>query len=266
MPNSAHSIFIWQDGAEAYAVIVDNTEFSDVDIFNITDPKNPEFILDLDLLELAIDQDVSRSSRTRSALGGNIFLHDMVVKQINGQPIMLASYWDSGYIKVNVSDPENPVIIGDSSFGERGPDDGRCRAPTRAGRRPRATATKAEFSHDNKFVLAADEDFNAYRLLGQVDQGGGDIFRFFAGWRADPGPADHDRPGHRGRHALRRRRAASRPTIPLATPGVNIAVDRARQLRLPGQGRERRGARLQQRDHLQHPTGCRQPPARASST
>ena len=65
-PNSAHSIFIWQDGDKAYAVIVDNTELSDVDIFDITDPRDPVFIADLDLVELAFDQG-DRHHRQRRA-------------------------------------------------------------------------------------------------------------------------------------------------------------------------------------------------------
>ena len=72
VPNSAHSIFIWQDGAEAYAVIVDNTELSDVDIFDITDPREPRFITDLDLFELAFDQDaVDIIDDPGAAFGGN---------------------------------------------------------------------------------------------------------------------------------------------------------------------------------------------------
>ena len=52
VPN-AHSIFIWQDSAKAYAVIIDNTELHDVDIFDITNPRAPVFIGDHDLDELA---------------------------------------------------------------------------------------------------------------------------------------------------------------------------------------------------------------------
>src|SRR6185503_13799699 len=53
VPNSAHSIFIWQAGGSAYAVIVDNTELHDVDIFDITNPRDPKFIADVDLVALA---------------------------------------------------------------------------------------------------------------------------------------------------------------------------------------------------------------------
>ena len=129
----------------------------------------------------------------------------MVVKHINGQPIMLASYWDVGYIKVNVSDPENPVIIGDSAFGDEDPVM-KIPGTDEGWEPPEGNGHQGEFSHDNKYVLAADEDFDQYRLLGEIDKGAGDIFRFFSARRADRGPADHDRQLDRRRHALRRRR------------------------------------------------------------
>jgi hypothetical protein len=160
-PNSAHSIFIWQDGPRAFAVIVDNTERSDVDIFDITDPRNPQFITDVDLIELADDQGVNIIDN--SANGDTIFHHDMVVKEINGIQTMLVSYWDSGYLKLNVEDPSRPVLIGDSVFDQFDP----LVTDPETGRgfeRPEGNGHQAEFSHDNRFVLAADEDFSAYRI------------------------------------------------------------------------------------------------------
>ena len=153
VPNSAHSIFIWQDGSKAYAVIVDNTEFHDVDIFDITNPRAPVFIGDHDLLELADEQGVDVIDN--SANGDAIFHHDMVVKKINGVQTMLASYWDSGYIKLDVGDPANPKIIGDSAFDEEDPvmED----PNTGAGwERPEGNGHQAEFSYDNQYVLAAE--------------------------------------------------------------------------------------------------------------
>ena len=37
--NETHSVFAWDAGDKAYAVIVDNEEGTDVDIMDITDPK-----------------------------------------------------------------------------------------------------------------------------------------------------------------------------------------------------------------------------------
>ena len=119
VPNSAHSIFIWQDGAKAYAVIVDNTELHDVDIFDITNPRAPVFIGDHDLDELAEAQGLDIIDN--SANGNTVFNHDMVVKEINGVSVMLVSYWDAGYVQLDVTDPAHPIIISDSEFDQLDP-------------------------------------------------------------------------------------------------------------------------------------------------
>jgi hypothetical protein len=154
VPNSNHSIFAWQDKGKAYVVIVDNTELHDVDIFDITNPRAPKFIADLDLVVMAEEQGIDIIGN--SANGNAIFHHDMVVKKIGNVQTMLVSYWDAGYIKLNVNDPANPKIIGDSDFGTTDPLTGR--------KPPEGNGHEAEFSHDNRYVLAADEDFSTYRL------------------------------------------------------------------------------------------------------
>lgn len=42
--NSSHSSFLWQDGGKTYLVTVDNYELYDVDIFDVTDPRNPKAV------------------------------------------------------------------------------------------------------------------------------------------------------------------------------------------------------------------------------
>jgi len=49
--NSIHSAFAWDAGNKAYVVIVDNVETTDVDILDITDPRSPKQIADIDLAE-----------------------------------------------------------------------------------------------------------------------------------------------------------------------------------------------------------------------
>ena len=56
-----------------------------------------------------------------SALGNSIFHHDVVVKKIGAVQTMLVSYWDAGYVKLNVNDPTAPTFIGDSDFGTTTP-------------------------------------------------------------------------------------------------------------------------------------------------
>jgi LVIVD repeat-containing protein len=47
--NSYHSVFIWQNGPRAFLVASDNIEQTDVDIFDITDPRAPVQVGDFDL-------------------------------------------------------------------------------------------------------------------------------------------------------------------------------------------------------------------------
>jgi hypothetical protein len=147
--NSAHNIRLWEHGGKVYAVSVDNLELHDVDIFDVTDPRSPQPVAEFDLVERfpeIVDQ---------SANGNLILNHDDVVKTIGGRPTMLLSYWDAGYVKLDVTDPANPVYIGDTTFD--GPD------PLTGLTPPEGNAHQVEFSADNAFLLAADEDFNPYR-------------------------------------------------------------------------------------------------------
>jgi hypothetical protein len=147
--NDSHSSFMWQDGGKAYIVIVDNEELHDVDIFDITDPRAPKPVAEHDLVEL-FPQIVDAETTD------NLILHhDMVVKEINGVQTMLSSYWDAGYVTLNVEQPANPVYIGDSSLA--GPD------PLTGLEPQEGNAHQAEFSFDDRFIVAADEDFSPYR-------------------------------------------------------------------------------------------------------
>ncbi|HUR50416.1 MAG TPA: PA domain-containing protein [Acidimicrobiales bacterium] len=150
LANSYHSVFLWQAGAKVYAVGVDNVELHDVDIFDVTDPRRPKPVGEYDLLEMF------PSIEDQSANNDEIFLHDMVVKEIGGRQIMSASYWDAGYVILDVTNPAKPTLIRDSSFD--GPD------PLVPGiDPPEGNAHQSEFSRDNEYLLAADEDFAPYR-------------------------------------------------------------------------------------------------------
>ena len=47
--NESHSVIAWDTGdGDAYAAAIDNEELEDVDIFEITDPRNPELIAETD--------------------------------------------------------------------------------------------------------------------------------------------------------------------------------------------------------------------------
>jgi len=158
--NSYHSVFVWQDGPRAFLVASDNIELTDVDIFDITDPRNPVQVGDFDLAErfpqiLAGEQ----------ANGGAVFHHDVVVKHINGRPVMKSDYWDAGYVQLDVSDPANPTYINDTTFSGEDP------LLPGSGLTREGNAHQGEFSFDNQFLLAADEDFAPFRAIARSESG-----------------------------------------------------------------------------------------------
>lgn len=150
--NQTHSAFLWQAGDRAYLVATDDEEAQDVDIFDVTNPKKPVLIGEFDLNEFDVAQ---------PDLGlDESFLHDMVVKRIDGNWIMLLSYWDGGYILLNVNDPANPVFLSDTEFAAIDPE---LLESTGASLTPEGNAHQAEFTADNRFVIGTDEDFAPYR-------------------------------------------------------------------------------------------------------
>jgi hypothetical protein len=158
--NETHSAFAWQDGQKAYVVLVDDEEGTDVDILDVTNPSKPVLISETDLSE--------QSAQPLGAVHGDaVFLHDMVVKKVDGVQTMLLSYWDGGYITLDVDDPANPRFIADTDFPALDPE----RLARGHEISPEGNAHQAEFTRDNRWFLATDEDFDPYRVVARI-QGG----------------------------------------------------------------------------------------------
>ncbi|MBA2272476.1 MAG: hypothetical protein H0W21_01040 [Actinobacteria bacterium] len=148
--NEIHSSFGWQAGKRAFMVVVDNEETTDVDIFEITDPRNSEFISELDLNEEGVLQN------NATPLGAAAFLHDMVVKKVKGTWTMLLSYWDGGWVLLDVDNPAKPKFIDDFDYPVQ---------DILTGLSPsEGNAHQAEFSPNGRFIIGTDEDFSPYRI------------------------------------------------------------------------------------------------------
>jgi hypothetical protein len=159
--NEIHSVFAWDAGDKAYAVIVDNEEGKDVDIMDITNPKKAKLIAEYDLDELFPQILQSAPSNLTE-----VFFHDVVVKKIAGMQVMLLSYWDAGYVKVDMSDPLNPAYIGDTDFTNPDP---QLLESTGLIEKPEGNGHEAEFTLDDKYVIGADEDFAPNGMEGHTD-------------------------------------------------------------------------------------------------
>jgi len=168
--NDIHSAFAWDAGDRAYAVMTDNFETADVDILDITNPKRPRLIAELDL-----------NAFTRS-LGDPIWqpefglddsgLHDMVVKKIGDDFVMLLSYWDGGYVQLNVNNPAAPTFISDTDYQAVDPelaDPANANVP--AGSRdiaPEGNGHQNEFTADSEMFIGTDEDFSPFRPVFSI--------------------------------------------------------------------------------------------------
>ena len=150
--NETHSAFVWDVGDKAYAVMTDNVEQAgtDVDILDVTNPRRPRLIRELD-----VDAMFPQILQGGTGLT-QVFLHDMVVKQIGGQWRLLLSYWDAGYVQLNVTDPANPTLIGDTSYQNPDPE---LFESLGVSLPSEGNGHQAEFTQGNQFFIGTDEDF-----------------------------------------------------------------------------------------------------------
>ncbi|AQZ63065.1 hypothetical protein BKM31_17770 [[Actinomadura] parvosata subsp. kistnae] len=155
--NDEHSVFAWQAGERVFAMMSDDLEQSvgDVDIMEITDPANPVLIAETSIADWPAAE--------VGANGQTVFLHDMVVKRIRGHWIGLLSYWDAGWVILNLDDPANPVFVTDSRY----PDPEKLLGFTP----PEGNGHQAEWTNDNRFIVGTDEDFSPVRTAFQVTDG-----------------------------------------------------------------------------------------------
>ncbi|MBW3576922.1 MAG: hypothetical protein KY462_04120 [Actinobacteria bacterium] len=161
--NDIHSAFAWDAGDRAYVVIVDNFETTDVDILDITNPYRPRLIAEYNLnryIPGGVDQPEIGLSQSS--------LHDMVVKQIDTAFLLLLSYWDGGYVVLDVTDPAAAVYLGDTEFNNPDPE---LLESAGIALPPEGNAHQAEFTADNRFFIGTDEDFAPYRSIFTIETG-----------------------------------------------------------------------------------------------
>ena len=146
--NQIHSVLMWDAGDRAYAVMVDDMEDLDIDIVDITNPAKPRLISETGLPHWP----TARSD----GYGNENLHHDMEVRRFGDRWIMVASYWDVGYVKLDVTDPANPRYLADSDFGPSDPEFPGVGAPE-------GNAHQGNWTRDGRYFVATDEDFSPYR-------------------------------------------------------------------------------------------------------
>ena len=203
--NQTHSAFMWDAGDKAYLISVDDEEAEDVDIYDITDPRKPRLIAELDLNQFAVSQPELRLTDS--------FLHDLVVKNIGGRWIGLLSYWDGGWVLLDLTNPASPVFLGDTDYP---PVDRELLKQTGVALSPEGNAHQAEFTIDNRYFIGTDEDFAPFRIILTTDEG--DSFRGSPGTQTTTAEAE----GIAGTTVFVGRACPGDPAVPTA-PTVGTA-------------------------------------------
>ncbi len=188
--NQTHSAFAWKqtdaagkETGKVFVVLVDDDEELDVDILDITNPSKPKLVSETNLDQFAQDG-------PNRPYGDGVFSHDMIVKRVGGKDVMLMSYWDGGYVTLDVSDPAAPKALSDTDFAAADP----ARLPYGQTITPEGNAHQAEFTRDNKFFFATDEDFDPYRVKATFKGGQAAGKEFFAAQASGAVQVNQDNP------------------------------------------------------------------------
>jgi hypothetical protein len=155
--HTSHSAMAWQAGDNAYVIAIDNEEDpNDLDFFDITDPRNPVLIAETGIGDWP--------SVNVNAFGDFPTSHDFDVRFIGGHWLAMVSYWDAGWVLLNVDDPSNPTLVDDFDYAP-------CEAHLPSVCPPEGEAHQGEWNEDGSLFIGTDEDLAPFRLIFEIEGG-----------------------------------------------------------------------------------------------
>ncbi len=162
-----HNTFIYRQDRRAFVLVVQDEGDRDFHIVEITDPTSPQMLsarggtdwfdpvtdqLFLGQLPVPLLHDVWAQS----------YPDDHPNAAFAGRTIAYLSYWDAGLVLLDITDPADPVFLGDSDYLDPDP---------LSGRTPEGNSHVAVPTADGELVFMGDEDFTPLRLVFTVDTG-----------------------------------------------------------------------------------------------
>src|SRR5919106_503856 len=174
MNRGVHNLFLFTQGSRDYVALAThgNAVFGSTQIFEITDPANPEFVsawgpeflcdaefcsddpyneTDISTLNAMISEWIGGAAAGRTpGFRGSLIrsVHDITVTEDGN--LMYAAAWDSGLILLDISDPANPEVVSQALDVENGSLDGEVNSHSMWP------------SEDGTIVVEGEEDFNAW--------------------------------------------------------------------------------------------------------
>lgn len=154
-----HNTFAWDWDGKSYLIgTADTFDFFDTFFVDITKPQSPKLLSitgALDWFEQGLNDD---QIETGSSAG--VFNHDVWVEIIDGTPTAVVSYWDAGFVTLDVSDPANPVFLDDSTYVDPEPI---------IGEPYEGNAHAAVFGGNGDYIFGGDEDFSPSSFVVSFD-------------------------------------------------------------------------------------------------
>lgn len=146
-----HNTFAWDFNGKSYLIgTADTFDFFDTFIVDISKPQSPRLLTitgALDWLSQGLNTD-----QLETGTSGGVFNHDVWVDLIDGVPTAVVSYWDAGFVTLDLTDPANPVFLGDSTYPDPEPI---------VGQPYEGNAHAAVFGGEGAYIFGGDEDFSA---------------------------------------------------------------------------------------------------------
>jgi len=145
-----HNTYAWDWNGKSYLIgTADTFDFVDTFFVDITKPQRPKLLTVTGALDW-IPQGVNLDQVETGSSAG-IFNHDVWVNIIDGVPTAVVSYWDLGFVTLDVTDPSNPVFLDDSTYVD----------PEPILNRPyEGNAHAAVFGGNGDYIFGGDEDFS----------------------------------------------------------------------------------------------------------
>lgn len=145
-----HNTYAWDWNGKSYLIgTADTFDFFDTFVVEISKPQSPKLLTITGALDW-IPQGVNLD-QTETGSSGGVFNHDVYVDIIDGVPTAVVSYWDLGFVTLDVTDPANPVFLGESTFPDPDPISG---LPYEG------NAHAADFGGNGDYIFGGDEDFS----------------------------------------------------------------------------------------------------------
>ena len=144
-----HNTFAWDHDGKSYLIGTANTfDFFDTFFVDISKPQSPRLLSVTGALDW-IPQGLNLDQLETGSSAG-IFNHDVWVDIVDGTPTAVVSYWDLGFVTLDVTDPANPIFLGDTTYVDPDPI---------TGQPYEGNAHAAVFGGGGDYIFGGDEDF-----------------------------------------------------------------------------------------------------------